>query len=175
MKILSNMNELRSLCFGPCLVDSISPLSSLKHLTRLEIKSSPKLKEIPPLLNLQTFYIKNCSNFDYKMSISKQKIPNLKNLSIILSNLKDDDLNFISEQFQEQLESICLSYCVNLTENSILNIQNYKKLISFEARSLKIVNLEQSKMVWPITIKHFDMRNCFSVNSSFFSSLSKNM
>eukprot|EP01091_Cochliopodium_minus_P020432 TRINITY_DN8931_c0_g1_i1.p1 TRINITY_DN8931_c0_g1~~TRINITY_DN8931_c0_g1_i1.p1 ORF type:complete len:1089 (-),score=366.02 TRINITY_DN8931_c0_g1_i1:17-3283(-) len=170
---VSKFNHLSFLSLGPSLVDSISSFDQLNNLESLLLKSSPKLTDLPRMTSLTSLSIKNCSNLNLEKNISKDNLPKLIDLKISLSKISDKDLAVMCDHFCDQLESLSLNYCSEITNVGILNLEKMIKLKKFEGRSLEKIN-DDNKIKWPPGITHFDVRYSSNVGDNFLVLLSKN-
>ncbi|KAL3319856.1 F-box/LRR-repeat protein 16 [Cichlidogyrus casuarinus] len=131
------VSQFRELCVVNCAISDRSLerlVNSFPDLRLLEIRGCNDLSEMALWTILQpgirSLTVEDCINFsDDSFTAICQLLPELRNLRLQSYHLSDASMSLFSQKQREELRSLCLTQCMDLTNQGIVNMaQTLKNL-----------------------------------------------
>lgn len=149
---LENCKKINSICLVDYSEDNLLPISSLKNLEELKIKTSTikNLNGIENLTNLKSVVLGNCKKLTSIIELNNLK--NLRNLTFDLCpNIKDFD----SVKHLSNLEELSLIDCKSVNSIKFIeNLDNLKKLSFLGNSDIKDGDLKPAQKIKDVYYKH---------------------
>ena len=167
---------MKSLSLGPSLANTktLEKISTLASLKKLKLRKCHKLEIVPKFLQLEELKIRKCSNILFKESFVHKNFPLVKKFCFeYTTKLKDEDMEHLYLEFQNQLEHISINHCYEISNKGIKHLSLFNNLHTLKARFLLSIN-DDLDVFWNKNMKKLDFRYCKKIGNNFCKNFKNN-